>query len=239
MTDPPSGRDAAPTLVTIWQISLDQPPSRPGADVAELSPAERARADTFVAARDRARWLALHVAARRILGAALGVPPAQVAFTSGAAGKPALACEHASDWEFNLSDSGALGLLAMARGVPLGVDVELMRRTPAIEAVATAHFSVRECAALQALAVADRTAAFYRCWTRKEAYIKALGTGLGHPLESFSVSMEAGSAHFLEREDRLPGTEWSLHDLPLEAPWVGALALPRAHARIVLERWRG
>lgn len=155
--------------------------------------------------------------------------PAQIQFDSGAHGKPLLAgAAVGSGVHFNLSHSGAMGLVGWARGHEIGVDIEVWRSLHDEAALVHRFFSPAEIAAYEALPAARRTEGFFNCWTRKEAYIKAIGRGLGLPLDSFDVSIESGAGARLLRPSGLcdDGRQWSL-----AAP----VLAPRLSLAVVLE----
>ncbi|MET1001379.1 MAG: 4'-phosphopantetheinyl transferase superfamily protein [Acidimicrobiia bacterium] len=160
---------------------------QPSAVVAELAvtldPSERDRADAWSNPAARARWIVAHGALRSVLGAALGVEPADIAFDRTCRhcgdpkhGKPVVV---GADIEFSLSHSGALAVIAWTRAAGrLGVDVELVRPRARLELLAARKLDPAEYAAWRALAPAERLPAFLRHWTAQEAYLKALGVGL-------------------------------------------------------------
>lgn len=216
-------------MITVWRIPLD--PSVPPTDrgIATLSDDERARAARFRFDQDRNRWLAAHVAMRRILADELGVAPERIAYAHGPKGKPSLAAPEDTGLEFNLSDSADLALLAVSHDGPLGVDVEHVARIPDIRAIAASHFAPEERDRLFALSEDEQVDAFYRLWTRKEAYIKAIGTGLTFALDRFAVTLEPASPRLLHVDgDAARAHGWSLVDVSPGAGYVGALAAPRA-----------
>lgn len=226
--------------VAVWSISLDGRTPAPEADLVLLSADETQRAARFVFDADRWRWQRLHAAVRRILGAELGVSPESIQYAHGENGKPTLASPSGSGLEFNVSDSGDSALIALSLDGPVGVDVEHVHRTPDIHAIAERFFAREECDALRALPGEETVIAFYKCWTRKEAFVKALGAGLGHPLDRFAVSMDSGAARFLRRDPDAEGEiPWSLHSLALDGEYVGAVVVAHASPAIVLEHWTG
>jgi 4'-phosphopantetheinyl transferase len=155
-----------------------------------LSGDERRRADRFLREDDRARFTAARALLRRTLGQALGERPERLAFAYGARGKPALAAPFdASGLRFNLSHSAGRALLAMARDREIGVDLERIRPVRFGPKIAHRFFSDDERHALDGLTGTAWDEGFFRCWTRKEAFIKAVGDGLSFPLKSFSVPM--------------------------------------------------
>lgn len=167
---------------TLWRIDLDQPV--PTEAHARLSAEELARAARFVFPRDRQRYIAAHAALRQVLARRLGngaEPAAEpLAFVHGPHGKPALAAP--AHLHFNLSHSRGVGLVALSEDCELGVDVEQIRPMNDATAMAAAYFTSAEQAALAACeadaGAGARDRAFFTCWTRKEACLKALGIGL-------------------------------------------------------------
>jgi len=177
----------------LWLIALDAP-LRPS-ETETLADDERQRADRFVFAIDRQRFIAARSALRELLGRATGLHPSRIRFDYGAAGKPQL--DGAPQLPFNLSHSGAVGLLAIGRDGPdpVGIDVELLRDVPDAMQLAESTFDPHECGELGAVDVAHRSATFLAGWTRREACLKAAGTGFSgtHPPAptGFSVGRSA------------------------------------------------
>ncbi|MGH7565398.1 MAG: 4'-phosphopantetheinyl transferase family protein [Gemmatimonadota bacterium] len=181
-------------VVHVWEIDLE----RPREEVARLehllpeSDARRAARQPFEARR---RDLVLSgVALRSILAAYLDVDPRTIRFVTDPGGKPRLDRRwNASPLAFNLSHSRGRALVALSMGCEVGVDVERLRRDLPIDRLAARFFSPREIAALRSTPDAVRPAAFFACWTRKEAFVKATGAGIfRQPLQSFAVSVEPG-----------------------------------------------
>jgi len=171
---------------------------------------------------------------RRLLGAQLQCAPATLQFAAGAHGKPHLGAEQASGLQFNLSHSGDQALLGCARDRELGVDIELWRSLGDEAALVRRYFSVAEQHAYAALPAAAQTAAFFQCWTRKEAYIKAVGRGLGLPLDSFDVSLGDGVPVQLLRASAEEGdARWSLAAVDV-GPQVSAAVVLAAEQCLVL-----
>lgn len=168
----------------LWRIDLDQ--HVPAAALAKLSADEVARARRFVFERDRHRFIAAHAALRQLLGQHSGQAGERLRFVAGRFGKPALA---SADLHFNLSHSHGIGLVALSSRNELGVDVEVLRPMPDALALAAAYFSPAEQAALTACPVAQRDRAFFVCWTRKEACLKAVGIGLDLATDGFDVGI--------------------------------------------------
>lgn len=183
----------------MWHAALDREESVLAQLAATLSPDEKARADRFRFAKDRNHFTVARGLLREWIGGYLHEPPASLEFCYGQHGKPALAGPHASSGLcFNLSHSFGVAVYAFAKERNLGIDVERVEPGSAGEDIARRFFSPREVSDLRSLPPESRAEAFFRCWTRKEAYIKALGTGLHTPLDSFSVSLLPDqSAQFL------------------------------------------
>ena len=178
--------------IHVWQAALDR--NAPSAAQIEslLSPDEKARAARFRFEKDRSRYIVGRGVLRELLGAYAGKPPGELEFAYGEYGKPALSGASASTSGgicFNLAHSADLAVYAIARERTIGIDVERIKPESAGEEIARRYFSPREVEDLLTLRTEERTEAFFRCWTRKEAYLKALGTGLQTPLDSFSVSL--------------------------------------------------
>ena len=196
-----------------------------------LSSDERARAARFHFSKDRQYFTATRALLRTILGSYVDSDPTELVFRYSEKEKPSLnPSPSGSSVEFNVSHSGALALLAFAKGRALGVDVEQVRENFDHEAIARRFFSEEEQRQLAALAPAGRHRAFFRCWTRKEAYIKAQGTGLSLPLKQFDVSLRPGDLDALlsTRPDSAEAARWSLREVPVGADYVAALCV-RGH----------
>jgi 4'-phosphopantetheinyl transferase len=179
-----------PSEIDLWiWSSRDGNVSVPDVDHV-LSAEEKARAARFVFERDARRFTTRRFRVREILAAYLACEPAAISFVAGEHGKPFLHPEHNSDLQFNLTHSEDLAILAVARGLEMGVDVECMR--PVEERIADRFFSPAEQRALANLPPEWATRGFFECWTAKEAFVKARGTGLSLPLDSFDVSLGPG-----------------------------------------------
>jgi 4'-phosphopantetheinyl transferase len=191
-----------------------------------LSDDERHRADRFVFARDRRRFIAARARLRQILGAKMAISPNKVEFTYNARGKPALAHKlWDMDLRFNLSHSEDVAVYVFAVGRDVGIDVEAVRALPDADDVASRFFSARENAAYSALDQRDKPQGFFNCWTRKEAFIKALGEGLHHPLDRFDVSLAPDARAEILRVDDVDGSDcgWSLDSFTPLPGFVGAV----------------
>jgi 4'-phosphopantetheinyl transferase len=190
-----------------------------------LSPDELARVARFRFEKNRRRYVASQGALRDLLGRYLRCEASSIRFDYGPAGKPSLTGGHPV--QFNLSHSDEMALYAIALDREVGVDVELVRPRPMMEQVARRFFAAPEVAALLAQPEAERLQAFYRCWTRKEAYIKAKGLGLRIPLGSFEVSLRPGEPAALVwvRDDPEETARWSMASLDPGNGYIGAVVV--------------
>jgi 4'-phosphopantetheinyl transferase len=170
---------------------------------------------------------------RAILGLYLDMAPRYLSFRYSSHGKPALAWESGGNAiRFNMSHSRGVALYAVTRDREVGIDLEFIRRDLEVDQIAERFFSRRETVTLRALPTDLREYAFFLCWTRKEAYIKARGEGLSLPLDQFDVSLTPGepAALLSTHPDSEEALRWSLHELPLASDYVAALAL-EGHSR--------
>jgi 4'-phosphopantetheinyl transferase len=188
--EPWGTRGEAADNVSVWTATLNRSEGERTAWESTLSPDELARANRFHFVKDRDHYVVARGLLRKLLGEYLHQDPRKLEFTYGPYGRPELSgAAAASGASFNLAHSGGLAAYAISRGRNLGIDVERIQAESAGEDIARRYFSTREVSDLQSLPPKEKVAAFFRCWTRKEAYLKALGTGLQTPLDSFSVSL--------------------------------------------------
>jgi 4'-phosphopantetheinyl transferase len=210
---------ASPVEVELFVWTLDVDADERARLMRFLSEDETARANRLVFAQDRERFVVARGRMREILARAMGCAPAALEFTYSAHGKPSLGGRAR---QFNLSHSHAIAALAVTQANEIGVDVEHVR--PLKEDVAGRFFSDREKAALRALPESEQLAAFYRCWTRKEAIVKAVGEGLSHTLTSFDVSLKADEPAVVERFEGAAAGAWQLAHFEPAQDYVGAIA---------------
>lgn len=214
--------------VHVWYVSLDQLTAQLEQLLKTLSVDERIRAERFHFEQDRKRFIIGRGILRTILGNYLNTNPSELQFCYGLRGKPALAeiCGE-STLRFNLSHSQGLALYAITRNRQLGIDIEYLRPIPQAEQIAKNYFSAREKAVFFALPQEQKQVAFFNCWTRKEAYLKAIGDGLAFPLNQLDVSLSPGEPAQLYsiKGDRSAATHWSLYELKLVSNYVAALAV--------------
>jgi 4'-phosphopantetheinyl transferase len=207
---------------------LDVVPEAVRASAELLSDAERQRASCFVFDRDRRRFTVARARLRRLLSARLGMRPESVELVYGAHGKPALARRCAgSDLRFNVSHSDDVAVYAFSPGREIGIDIESVRVIRDAEDIAVRFFSRRENEAYRALDPRDRPLGFFNCWTRKEAFIKALGGGLSYPLDRFDVSLAPGEPAKILRVESTPGSHsgWTLHSFSPGSRLIGAIVV--------------
>lgn len=223
-----------PTTVTlginevhVWRAFLDGFTPHIDSFIHTLAADEQARAERFYFQKDRERFITAHGVLRAILGLYLNRAPERLSFSYGSHGKPALACESRGDTiRFNMSHSHGVALYAVAREREVGVDLEFLRCDLQVDQIAERFFSRRETATLRALPTDLRKCAFFLCWTRKEAYIKARSEGLSLPLDHFDVSLIPGepAALLSTRPDSDEALRWSLQELTVASGYVAALA---------------
>jgi 4'-phosphopantetheinyl transferase len=212
----------APTEIHVRYRSLEISDAEREALFALLDSEERQRAGRFRFESSRDAFIASHGWLRAVLGRYLNADPRSIEFTSGKRGKPAL---QGTPLQFNLSHSGAMAACAVARSEEVGIDIEKIRPMSDLERVAQRFFHPEESRKLLALREEDRVPAFFRCWTRKEAYIKALGDGLFAPLDRFEVTLAPGEPVAFVHIDGRPGAEWSLLGLDVGPDYTGAVAI--------------
>lgn len=177
--------------VHVWRIWLDLSKATVQGLFAELSDTEKEKVSSFHKEVDSRRYAAAHAGTREILSKYLNLPPAEIEFTNNPYGKPEINSKKNSlTLCFNLTHSNAVAILAVSVDTPLGVDIEKITRNVDVAALAQRFFSPGEIKYLLNLPDEEQKAAFFRCWTRKEAYIKALGMGLSIPLDQFEVSLD-------------------------------------------------
>ncbi|HVT57685.1 MAG TPA: 4'-phosphopantetheinyl transferase superfamily protein [Thermoanaerobaculia bacterium] len=224
----PGSLDLPAGQIHVWSIDLDPPSAEIERLGRDLAPDEWQRANRFRFDRHRRQYVVGRGALRHLLAAYLGTPPGQIHFTYGPRGKPFLAPPQAADGlQFNLSNSSDLALAAFVRGPEIGVDLEYLKPMSDLEKIAERFFSASERAALRALPPEQKKEAFFNCWTRKEAYLKAVGEGLAARLDSFAVTLAPGDPPRMLTLDGDPrrAAAWSFHHLRPAADYIGALAI--------------
>jgi 4'-phosphopantetheinyl transferase len=226
--------------VHVWRAALDLPLSCVEHLQRLLSADELQRAARFHFPRDRRRFSVARGVLRDILSRYLGVPAAALEFCYSAYGKPALAAGAAQEGlRFNISHAHEMALFAITHGHEVGVDIEYLHRTIACEEIAERFFSARERASLRAIPAEMKHQAFFNCWTRKEAYIKAHGEGLSLPLDQFDVSLapDEPAALLATRGDPRDALRWSLQALTPGPGYVAALAVEAQDWQLTCWQW--
>lgn len=234
---PPLTRDD----VHLWRIALDigTPLLMRLREI--LADDERQRADRFHFEKDRRHFTAARGVMRILLADYLAQRPEKVRFAYNNYGKPRLTDKNnETDLRFNLTHSHGLALLAVTHGREIGVDVERLRAMEGDgEPLAERFFSPREVSVLRPLPPQLRREAFFHCWTRKEAYIKAQGKGLSLPLDQFDVTLnpDEPAALLATRHDPPEAQRWSLRSLIPGEGYVGALAVEGHSWRLWCGDW--
>jgi len=209
----------------IWTRPLEVAAVVQEACFALLSQEERERAARYRVGRPRTDFIVTRGTLRSLVAGYLGIGPQEMSFRYSEHGKPHL--DGPFDLRFNVSHTEGLALLAFVRTRSIGVDVEKINASPDARKLAERFFSVCERKFLENLSGEELHAAFFRCWTRKEAYVKARGEGLSLPLDQFDVSVAADETHALlaTRPDASEASRWILRDLPVESGYAAALAV--------------
>ncbi len=212
--------------VHLWTVGLAATPDHAADCYQKLSLDEKQRADAFCFEKHRKRFIIARYLLREILGWYLEEPSEQIRFCYSPKGKPALADHPGRALYFNLAHSEDCVVYALSSDCDLGVDVEYVRELPNADSIATRFFSRDESADFLLVPLQQRTEAFFNCWTRKEAYLKAIGDGLSESLDAFQVSLIPGQpATLLKVRDRYPVPQWTLMHLVPQNGYVGALAI--------------
>jgi 4'-phosphopantetheinyl transferase len=225
---PPPEFHLADDEIHVWCAALDGPAADPARFFSLLCPSERERAQRFRFERHR-RWFIVRRGLLRLLvGRYLNIGPDQLVFTCGARGKPSVSeCQHTQPLHFNLSDSSGLALYAMTRAAPLGVDTERLEPVRDLDGLAARFYSPREKAALDALPEPQKTEAFFNCWTRKEAYLKATGEGISESLPKVEFTLAPGDPPRMLSiaGDARTAAKWMIYSFEPAPGFVGALAI--------------
>jgi 4'-phosphopantetheinyl transferase len=226
--------------IHVWRAALDLSPLRVQGLRQILTSDEQGRAERFCFQKDREHFIVARVLLRSILALYLDIEPGQLRFCYNPYGKPALSTQSGGqDLQFNLSHSHGLALFAVGRHREVGIDIERIVPDLAGEQIAERFFSPGEVARLRALSKELQLAAFFSCWTRKEAYIKARGEGLSLALNQFEVSLAPGEPAALLRIDGNPqeAARWWLQDLNPGFGYAAALAAEGPKGRLKCWQW--
>lgn len=190
-----------------------------------LSPDEIQRANRFRFAEHRRRFVIARGCLRKLVSAYLQSDAKEVVFAYSGEGKPSVDVQNQTDLRFNLSHSGEIAAFAFASGRNLGIDIELMRRDVDVDEIPKRFFSCAEQDVLKTLQGEDKFQGFFNCWTRKEAYVKAVGSGLSLPLRDFDVSLRPRDEPKLlaTRPDPSLASRWSMASLDFGTEYAGAV----------------
>ncbi|MBB6486250.1 4'-phosphopantetheinyl transferase superfamily protein [Rhizobium lusitanum] len=212
-----------PDVIDVWSWRLDVPPPDLDMPVALLSPDECARAGRFAHDRDMHRFIIARSRMRLILARYLGLAPQSICFSYNESGKPSVSGSGISPVHFNLTHSADLAMLAVSDCYTLGIDIEEVRFLK--EDIAKWFFSRRECETLRSLPAEAYLDGFYRCWTRKEAFVKAQGSGLSLPLDSFDMVFDRSNISRLDRFEGHPDAprNWAVLELVVPVNFAGAV----------------
>lgn len=232
----PDNLDFQPHQVDVWRINLDLSPATVKSLESTLLADDAKRADRFRYPIDRKRYIVAHGCLRSILARYLQCKPEELRFNTNKHGKPTA---ESYKLEFNLSHSGDYVLIAVAQEHKVGIDVERIRSDMEFESIAHRFFSPNETAELTSMPPEQKTIAFFNCWTRKEAYIKAQGLGLSLPLGSFDVSLTPNEPAILRatRPDAEKASHWTLFSLIVAPHYAGALAVEGQGINLRLLDW--
>jgi N-acetylglucosaminyldiphosphoundecaprenol N-acetyl-beta-D-mannosaminyltransferase len=244
ITWPPGPKDLSltPGEVHVWAVPLEMSQLDRDRCVADLSEDERERAAKFIRDVHCHRFIAAHSALRRILAGYLGRSAYSLQFHAGPNGKPELANDLAETLHFNLAHSENLALIAVGTNPGIGVDVERVRLLNDFDELVGRFFSAREAALFNSLDVQSKPQAFFNLWTRKEAWLKAVGEGISHSLSLVEVAFLKGDeAKLLGLPPGFDGQRdhWSLINLTPAAAFTGAVAIGASQVQIKSFAWNG
>lgn len=212
----------------IWKIGLDCDDDQWQPLGALLSNDEQIKADRYLFEKHRRRYILCRATLRNLLGSYLDRAPDTFRFAYNSHGKPFIANDD-SGLRFNVSHCGEIMLAAFVLNSEIGIDIEAIQQDIDYLGIGQRWFSAQESNTLRDLPEGKRIGAFFRAWTRKEAYTKALGIGLTYPLNRFSVSMDETSPALLEHQDGSQEIKsWQIHDIEVSSAYSAAVAIKAA-----------
>jgi 4'-phosphopantetheinyl transferase len=221
-------------VLDIWSIPLELPDAKVLRCETLLACDERERAQRFIRPLDQRRYIVAHAALRILLAKYCGTSVSGVRYATGTHGKPALIGQDASGITFNMSHSGELALVGVAMESCVGVDVEELRAVDDARSIARSFFAPGEIAALASAPPADTDAAFLRCWTRKEAFVKAIGGGLSIGLDSFEVDISRAQPALRHiGGDTASAENWTIVHLEPKPRYIAAAAVQGAVDEVI------
>lgn len=212
--------------VHIWSTDLNLDSNRINEFTQFLTIQERQRAAKFINPIHGNRWIVARGYLRQILSQYLNLAPAEVVFTYGAQGKPAV---EDNQLQFNLSHSGDRAIYGMSANVPIGIDLEYIHDLPAADLV-DRFFSPAEQIIFHNLPIEIQQASFFHAWTQKEAYLKACGTGLSTPLDQIEVSIDSRSPAAIISAPTVG--IWQIQKLAISAEYAGAIVIAGEYDKI-------
>lgn len=212
--------------VFVWRIHIPDFIDYVSQDFHLLDEREKSRAKAFKFDRDRKSFVITHVALRKILGRYLQGPPEKIQFEFNEYHKPKLLMPEHKNVHFNLSHSHDYALVAITLNHDVGVDVEYMRETRDLEHIAKRFFSEEEFQEYQLLPAQQKLEGFYNAWTRKEAFIKAVGQGLHFPLKDFVVNLIPGENAVIKSIKNASAKLWQLVGFLPAKDYCAAIAVP-------------
>jgi len=220
---PPDSLSLEAGQVHVWRVCLELGDDQLDRFRRILEPEELDRAGRFRFERLQRHFVASRGFLRYVLARYLGKKAEELRFSHNSYGKPSLAGE--GTLQFNMSHSHEVALVAVTRGAAVGVDVEHIRSDFASEEIARRFFSRLEVETLKLLPKEEQVAAFFRCWARKEAYIKAIGKGLSQPLDGFDVTLAPSEPAALLRAGEEDTMTWSMSDIDVGSDYASALVV--------------
>jgi len=224
--------------VQLWHFKVDEFSKEVDSYAKLLSQKETASADSYKFAKDRTVYILARSLLRILSGRYLHEIPENIKFDYGEYGKPDYHFQ--TSLKFNISHSGNMIVMAFTRNFDIGVDIEKIKDDFDVIDIAQHFFSPDEIQTLEALPEKERVHGFYRCWTRKESFIKAKGSGLSFPLTSFSVSLDADRAELLRTDwDAAEKEEWRLFSFEPAYGYLGALSVWGDVQYLQHKEWEG
>ena len=236
--NPPDKLTLSDKEAHIWRADLNLGDSLQSSFLKLLSPDEKNRAGKFRFARDSRNFIVARGILRSLIGNYLEINPAEISFQYSRFGKPSIGDN--SSIQFNISHAQNTALFAFTKKLNVGVDVEFVNPHIEVEDIATKFFSANEILNLLALPKSQQTLGFFNCWTRKEAFIKAVGEGLSFPLNQFEVSLEPNKTAKLLATDWDPKavSKWSMYSISPGADFVGGLVIEGSVEKVKFWIWQ-
>ena len=223
--------------VEIWTINLEVSPDLLSIYLADLNTDEIVRLERYRREIDRTNFIVSRAVLKRLIASKLSINTSDVVFEENQFGKPRIIQNY--PLQFNLSHSGKLAIIGFTENHRIGVDVEYMKDDIEYEKIARHHFAPEELEVLIEQPMDQLRDYFYRCWTRKESFIKAEGSGVSYPLDSFIVSMhsddEAAILNFKDSSENQ--SEWSMHSFIPAENYIAAVTANSGSSNLVRKTW--